>query len=326
LPSPASFDKTCWDLAKEAGLGKTPEQMLMASYGLGIGRTIARMWMPRVPNEIAPVDKNPGCELAESGFKPYFLNAMKQYKQFLDSLGQPYMVWTVDEPREVPNPWNRNLKDTNTYGDYIGEAGITTRFVTPMGDVGGGLDYTTLVDHADVITPHADAGSVKIIEKTKALNKKLAFYNSTMSRYIWGYYIWSMGAMSYSQWHWSFPDGTAVGGYPGNEWYNPFTSMSGYASNAPIAKYPGGFLYQSVYFSAADGITDYAYLYTLEKAVAKQKAAGAKTDAVTKAETLLNQIKSECPPFPHNEGAREPIEKLDGWRTQIAACLTELGK
>ena len=72
----------------------------------------------------------------------------------------------VDEPREVPNPWNRNLEHTNLYGDMMKQAGFATAFVTPMSDSSGGKDYTSLVDHADILSVHAGAAP-KIVARTR---------------------------------------------------------------------------------------------------------------------------------------------------------------
>ena len=59
----------------------------------------------------------------------------------------------TDEPREHPNPWNRNLADSITYADLMHEAGVTS-FITPMSDTESGKDYTVLADHVDI---HFDA-------------------------------------------------------------------------------------------------------------------------------------------------------------------------
>ena len=319
------FDRKCWDVAKEAGLGRTPEQMLVASYQLGLSRAVAR-WLFPVEEGVSPVDSQPGIEFTHAEFKPYWMSAMRQYKEFLDSLGQPYLMYVVDEPREVPNPWNRNLKDTITYLDWSAEVGFDSRFITPMGDTQSGLDYTALVDHCDVMSSHASPASRRLMQKTKEQGKKLAFYNCGMSRFVWGFYLWSQGAVSYSQWHWCFPDGEAAGGYPGREWYNPFTPYNALASNAPVSKYPGGFLYKSAFLSAAEGITDYAYVHTLELSIKEHKAAGTKADVVARAEALLDGIRKGCPEFPHGEGVPEVERKLDSWRAQIAGLLGALAE
>ena len=92
------------------------------------------------------------------------------------------------------------------------------------------------------------------IRLPKEKGKRLWFYNSGMSRLVWGFYLWAQGATGYSQWHWCAPFGNATGGYPGNEGYNPFTAMAAMAPHAPVSEFPGGFLYQTAFLDAAEGI------------------------------------------------------------------------
>ena len=318
-----SFGSGFSRLIKEAGLGRHPMQMQMTSQ-LGIGRSIARRLMGG-----HAVDQNPGCEFSRPEFKGYHLNALRQWKKYLDALDVPYAIEIVDEPREVPNPWNRTLVDTCLYGDLMKEAGFTTRFVTPMGDTGstpGGkvLDYTALVDHTDIISIHAGAGSKGMQERTLQSGKALWYYNSGMSRYMWGFQPWSVGVTGRWEWHWCWSEGGGANGYPGEDWYNPFTGRGGLASNAPADKYPGGFLYRSGFLTAADGITDFAYLYSLTTAVDKNKAAGAKGEAVAQAEALLKEVRAAIPRIAHSEGEDKAVEQLDAWREKIGRCLAAL--
>lgn len=311
------FDETGANVAKAAGFGRDPAQMQMASQ-LGIARAIGRRL-------IGPaVDRNPGAELREPKFAALHRSAMRQYRKFLDSLELPYAVEVVDEPREIPNPWNRNLADTITYADLLSEEGFTHRFITPMSDESGGKDYSTLVDHADVLSIHAWPLARKLRQGTLAANKTLWFYNSGMSRFAWGAYPWAHGASGRFEWHWSAPEINHSLGYPGDDWYNPFTSTDATAPNAPIESFPGGFLYKSTLLNAADGITDWTYLYTLERALREHKKSGTKGDVVQKAEAFVKEVKSRVPDFPGTEGNADPIDKLEGWRTAAAGLLKEL--
>ncbi len=232
------FDDTGAKVAKSAGFGRDPAQMQMTGQ-LGIARAIGRQL-------IGPdVDRNPGSELREPKFAALHRNAMKQYREFLDSLALPYAVEVVDEPREVPNPWNRNLADSITYGDLLFEEGFTHRFITPMSDESGGKDYSPLIDHADILSIHAWPLSRKLRDRTLAAKKTLWFYNSGMSRFAWGAYPWAHGASGRFEWNWSAPEMNHSLGYPGDDWYNPFTSTDATAPNAPVESFPGGFLYKA---------------------------------------------------------------------------------
>jgi hypothetical protein len=305
-------------LLKECGFGQKPGQLMMTSQ-LGIARGIGRQTIG------AKVDQNPGSELKIEGFKAAYAQAIAKHKKAIEDTGMNYACEIVDEPREVPNPWNRNLEDTCTYGDLMAEAGIKNRFTTPMGDGPEG-SYTKLVEHADIISVHAWAGSKLLMEATKKAGKTLWFYNTGMGRLEWGAYTFAQGATGRWEWHWCYHEGDNAGGYAGSEWYNPFTSMGGMASNAPSGKYPGGFLYRSGFLTAADGITDYNYFYTLGQAIKKNADNKAKADAVTKAKALLDEVKAKSPEYPHTPAAADTEKLLEGWRDQAARLLIELQK
>ena len=97
--------------------------------------------------------------------------------------------------------------------------------------------------------------------------KTLWLYNTGMDRFSWGFYNWRARSEGRWEWHFCWPDDAAHGGYPGREWYNPFTAVHGFAPYAPPADYPGGMLFQSKFLDVSEGITDYAYLITLNKAI-----------------------------------------------------------
>ena len=317
------MDATSVKLAKEVGFFRHPAQRTF-EYTLGIGRAIGRRLIDSGGGPISPVESDPGCELKHPKFKACYIDAMRKYKAFMDSLDVPYMVWFVDEPREVPNPWNRNRADTITYAEYLKEAGFTNRYLTPMGDTQSGLDYTDLVDHTDIMCPHAAPSCARFIALTKQKGKPLQFYNSGMSRLVWGFYQWAQRSTGYTQWHWCAPFGNSMGGYPGSEWYNPFTAMAAMAPNAPSATYHGGFLYCSAYLTAAEGITDYAYVYSLQRALDRHEKAGTKAAVVLEGKALLAEIKAASPDFPNGQAAQAAARQLDSWRARIADVLTKL--
>lgn len=328
------FDPFPYELAREAGLGKHPAQMVMAS-SLGLARAIGR----RMPGSLgAKVDQDPGIELKQPGFREICVDAFKQYKEFLDKMGLPVAVEVVDEPREVPNPWNRNLADTIAYADILHEAGVRNTFVTPMGDTQSGLDYTGLVDHVDIVSTHATDNSKRFMGDTIEKGKILWLYNTGMDRFSWGFYNWRAGSKGRWEWHFCWSSYDTEGGYPGAEWYNPFTGMHGFALNAPYHSYPGGVLFQSVYLDVAEGITDTAYIYSLERALEAHRKAGTKKDTVKQAEEFLAALKRAIPPFPRVKGLASPEDgalvgmgiedearlMVDQWRRKIAELLKEL--
>ena len=324
-----AFDSTIFTLAKAAGMGRNPLQYQMGN-ALGAARAIARKLG-------AKVDQNPGSEMGLPGLKPAYLDYCRKYAEFIKAQGLPVAVEIVDEPREVPNPWNRNLKDTNTYGDWLKEGGIFPTFVTPMGDTQSGLDYTSLTDHADIISTHAGAGSEKLMKLTPEKKKMLWLYNTGMDRLSWGFYNWRVGSVGRWEWHFCFSEGGSNAGYINeDEWYNPFTSGDGFAPHAPKS-YRGGMLFKSVYFSCAEGIIDSAYIVTLEKALAAAEGNAAKAATVTKAREFLAALKKTIPFLPGVKNIASEAEgalvgtglnaegtECEVWRRKIAEFLTAL--
>ncbi|HEY3320407.1 MAG TPA: hypothetical protein VGP72_08070 [Planctomycetota bacterium] len=322
-----AFDPMLFDVAKEVGMGRVPEQYSMGN-SLGMARAIARRLG-------AKVDQNPGCEMQRPELKAYYQDAIRQYRAFIESTGVPVAVEVVDEPREVPNPWNRNLEHTCTYADWIHDVGGLKIFATPMGDSQGGKDYTSLTDHLDIVSVHAYAGSKKMIEATQAKNKTLWFYNTGMDRFSWGFYAWRMNAKGRWEWHWCFTDGSGPEGYPcPNEWYTPFTANDAFTLRAPCFEYPGGMLFKSCYLNVSEGINDYAWLLTLEKAIAENKASPVAAEAAQ----FLNATRNAIPTLPGVKGLASAdagalvgagidtpaAENVELWRRKIADFLAKL--
>ena len=324
-----NFDPLVWEIAKAVGMGRHPEQRMMGN-SLTMARQIARR-MGMSP----AVDQQPGLEFTrEAELKPYYLDAIRQYKAFAAKMDLPFAVETVDEPREMPNPWNRNMVQTNKYADWIGEVGGLKTFVTPMGDTQSGKDYTPLVDHHDIVSVHATSSSRRMIAKTKRLGKTLWFYNTGKDRFSWGFYNWRMQSKGRWEWHFAWGGGGAAD-YPcPDERYTSFTGHNGYAIRAPYWEYPGGMLFKSDYLNMAQGITDYAYLVTLQKAIAASK----KPAAAKKARDFLAALRKAIPELPKvkgiasaedgalvGAGIETPVaENSAMWRRRIAELIEEL--
>ena len=324
------FDPMMSELAKEAGMGRLPEQQQMGT-SLGMARAIARR-MGMSP----AVDQNPGIEFTrEPELKKYYLDAVRQYEQFIRETGMPVAVEVVDEPREVPNPWNRNLEHTIKYADWIHEASGLKTFVTPMGDTQSGKDYTSMVDHIDIVSVHATASSRRMMEKAKSPGKTLWFYNTGMDRFSWGFYNWRMNSKGRWEWHWSWGRG-APEGYPcPGEWYTPMTGNNGFAMHAPYWEYPGGFLFKSAYLRVAQGINDYAYLVTLERAITRSD----RPEAIAEAKKFLEALRQAIPDLPRvrnlaspeagalvGAGIDTPVAgNAERWRHRIAELLKKFG-
>ena len=327
-----TFDTSLFDLAKAAGMGKHPMQFMMGD-ALSPARQIGkRLGLG------AEVDRNPGSEMAHPRMKACFQDFAKKYMAFIRQQGLPVAVQIVDEPREVPNPWNRNLAHTCKYGDWLSEAGVSPTFVTPMGDSQSGKDYTPLIDHTDILSTHAGKGSERLMQLTPEKKKMLWLYNTGMDRLSWGFYNWRVGSVGRWEWHFCFPDGSPTGGYLNeNEWFNPFTAMDGFAPHAPTT-YPGSMLFKSVFLTCSEGITDSAYLLTLEKSLSEAKGNPAKADLVSQGNQLLEKIKKSIPFLPDVKGIASADEgalvgrgldisaagMCETWRRQVAELIVKL--
>jgi hypothetical protein len=325
-----TFDQRLFDTAKAAGMGRHPLQFQMAE-SLGVARAIGRRLGCKV-------DQNPGCEFDNPKLKPLYVDFAKKFADFIKKQNLPVMVEIVDEPREVPNPWNRNLKQTNLYGDWLKEGGIPFTFVDPMGDSQSGKDYTSLIDHSDIVSTHAGKGSERLMTMTPEKKKLLHLYNTGMDRLSWGFYNWRVGSVGRWEWHFCFSEGGGKDGYLNDhEWFNPFTGNDGFAPHAP-SSYPGAMLFKSVFLTCSEGITDSAYIVTLEKALAAAEGDAAKSATVAKAKEFLAQLKTTIPFLPGVKGIASAAEgakvgeglmvkeasNIENWRRQIGEFLTAL--
>lgn len=329
-----------WDAAKKAGLGRQADQQIMTSQ-LGMARRIARdMYLDIDEKKYGSdyVDRNHGVEFKLPAFGSAYLKVMAHYKAWLDKTGMPVAMEVVDEPRENPNPWNRTRDETLRYADWLKEIGFKT-FVTLMGDTNCGKDYTPIVDHIDIVSAHAWEGSRKAIDMAHAPDKTLWFYNTGMDRLSWGFYNWAMASKGRWEWHFCAPGHGAVEGHPNAcEWYTPFTDLTGPANQAPYFDFSGGMTFKSKFFSVASGITDYAYIYTLEKAIEAASKDKNKDSAVQEAMTFLASVKKAIPEYPGianmnsadagalvGAGLNTPVAQMtDAWRAHIAELLTQL--
>jgi len=329
-----AVDTFVQDLARAAGMGRNPKQLSLSST-LGMGRALARQRLGLG----ARVDRQPGSEFDHPEFKKLFLASARRYAAFLSESGCPTAVQTVDEPRETPNPWNRNLLQTDLYADLLKEAGISNTMVTAMGDTQSGKDYTPLIEHHDIIATHAGKASERLMRLTAQRGKTLWLYNCGMDRLSWGFYNWRVKSAGRWEWHFRWPEeNNGENGYLNEEWYNPFTALTAFAPGAPGKTCQGAMLFKSAFFNCAEGITDTAYLVTLQEAMRAAQGVGSKAAALARAQAFLEELEAAIPFLPEvrgiasgedgalvGQGLKTPAaEHCEEWRTEIAALLIEL--
>jgi hypothetical protein len=295
------LDPVFFEAVRDSGLCRDPEHAVLDSNIMAwLGRQIGS----RLPGSRSVFRAgNEGIELKQPEFKKYFLDGARQYRDFVKQYHLPLVVCAVDEPRERRiNSWNRNYDDTVAYLDMLGEVGNIRRTVNPMRDIDHYINkpYTGFVAHCEVLGTHAWSNSKWFVsEVPKMAGKTLWLYNCGMDRYVWGFYVWAARARGQMQWHFYWASGENVGGYPGAEWYTPFTGGAGLNPPAPWPKFRGGLLHGSAMYTMADGIADYAYLYTLEQAL---KGPAASSPAGRAAQAFLDELRRAMPAHPELKG------------------------
>ena len=286
----AAMDKVA-RAAKAAGLAANANQPLM-TYALSIGRSLGGLLAPHRTLEI-------GEELRLKDFGAAFTSGIMQTVEWAQRTDTPLVLWVVDEPRETPNPWNRNLDDTIGYLRLVGQVEEAVRMVTPMGDTNRGKDYMPMLDHLEIVATHATASSRKMIARGMSDPKvRLWIYNTGRDRLSNGLYLWRVGATGKHEWHFcqTIYDGDR---YPGREFHNPFVhyEFTQVTVPAPLSL-PGGLLPMEGLLTMSTGASDFRYVHTLQRAVDEAKRRGAASPAVARAEKLLASLRKLIPVLP----------------------------
>jgi hypothetical protein len=106
------FDDRLYDAVKAAGVGRNSEQRMWGDIMRG-GRRIAQL-LGMQPG----VDQNPGLELRHEKtalYKSIYKDMVSQIHEHFIARNVLIVLQPADEPRAIPNPWNRTIADTITY-------------------------------------------------------------------------------------------------------------------------------------------------------------------------------------------------------------------
>ena len=288
-----ALDPTLYVAAKRAGMAACEGQdLLLANMYSSAGRSLNGLT---------------GMGSGNPEFRTLFVDAMRQYDVFRKELDVPVAVVVVDEPREIGlEAWHQNLAGTRAYMKMCREAGDMTVALTLMGDRSGGRNMWPLVNDCDVVSTHAWGESRRIIEQTLKLKKRLWFFNSGLDRYVWGFYSWAAQSRGCWQWHlyWSC-EPRHHGGYPGQEWHTAMTESReyGYCLAGPLTdpRFKGGIILDTELVKAGEGITDYAYVRTLAKAL-REKHEGAAAKAAEQSAAFMTELRRAIPRYPDIRG------------------------
>jgi len=195
---------------------------------------------------------------------------------------KPPLIWSVDEPRETGiRSANRNSADTQIMNRLVKEVSGLRVTVTPMGDEGHGVDYTTMLSTLDLLQTHAWHRSQKLIDGARKRGLPWWSYNSGISRYSWGLQCYVLDAVGRWQWHYN-----SWSKYP----HNPVAQSRSYQVVYPS---PDGLIPTVTFEIAREGTDDYRYILTLEQSIEQAKRSGRD---VASAQSLLAEIK-RLPPF-----------------------------
>lgn len=251
--------------------------------------------------------------LIERGLKEFSPEFNKAYKDVCRQTVEwarkndlPMLFYVIDEPRERDlNWWNRNLADTLKYLELLESIPNARTYIPVMGDKNSGVDYSILAEKLDVVATHPARQSRRLMAKAR----ELCIYNAGQDRLSWGFYVWKIGARGRREW--------------GYQWihqpYNPFDS----GNDAVAYPSPVGLLPTIGEKRIREGIDDYRYIYTLEKHIARARAAGTDVSSPT---ALLARIRKAIPDYLDIGEAptRDLDYKLDAWREQIAEEIQKL--
>ena len=318
--------------AKAAGLHAAPAQRALV-YTLSLGRAIG----PKLAGG-RPVGT--GDELRLEGFATAYTSAVMQLTEWAQRAGVPIVHWVVDEPREQPNPWNRNFADTVSYLRLAGQVPGAVRMVTPMGDTNRGRDYLPMLDHMEIVATHATKSSARMIRRAMAGPKPaLWIYNVGQDRYSNGFYVWRVGAGGKHEWHFNqWVSEAPAAGYPGREMHNPFLAYEfGKATVPAPPEFPGAMLPTARLLTMSAGAADFRYLHTLERAVAARRSDAARAADVAEARKLLAALKKVIPVLPEVKGLASPEDlalvgkgiaggrpDLETWKRKVAELIARL--
>lgn len=152
----------------------------------------------------------------------------------------------------------------------------------------------------------------KTIEEVVANNCKPWFVNAGKGRMSYGYWFWKMASY----------------GMQGKiEWYYNLGNPP-YERGSMIFVYEGKTCPTLDYERSREGCDDMKYLVTLENRIAAARQAGrGDSPAVTKAEKLLQQVRSDISDdwtdYRQGDGSWSPA-KFDNYRRQVAECILEV--
>jgi len=217
--------------------------------------------------------------------------ALKEYSRIVAEKAKankwPRLIFTFDEPREDNEGNNlRGYIDMKNTFEIMNAAGLITNPSWTGGGIGEGkrkddpskiCDYRELCDLPFFNTTHAGYPACeKIIDKVNSLKKPLLLYNCGANRLAFGLLTWQKNALGNSQFWW----GAASLGNPTTDYAQ--SSCAVYGKDGPVDT--------TNWEQIREGVDDYRYIMTLEKAIAGCPKPG--SGEISTAKSLLTSMKN----------------------------------
>ena len=228
-----------------------------------------------------------------------------------------YVYFVTDEPRQVNDTgYNLNFSQTMELVDYCEKFKDMKTCVTIMTDSDWAdkkIDYVPMAQKLDYIMTHHWKKSASIIEVAKKKNGYI-MYNSSRNRFGYGFHLWRSGAMGKMEWHY--------------RWEQPNIFMPQYEQWAVTYRDRNNFMSTPEFEKCAEGVSDYKYLYTLEKKIkANENSADPEIKKkASEAFKFLRDLKSKIIDLPdvlHGEDYMS-FRDMDSYRLKIAEYLSVL--
>ena len=221
-------------------------------------------------------------------WSPAHRTALKEFARLVAEKAKtekwPRLIFTFDEPREEVEAGKLRdyISTKNTFEILNAEGLITNASWATWGGFPRLDDKSKIADYSELCylpyfnTTHAAfPPSQKLIDKVNELKKPLLLYNCGNNRFAFGFLTYQSNALGNSKFWW----GQAQLGNPTSQYAS--SSCAVYGKEGPVDT--------TDWENIREGVYDYRYFRTLEKAIAENPQAG--SGAVKTAKAILAAVK-----------------------------------
>jgi len=233
------------------------------------------------------VDKM-GCKYYDAQFSKAYVGMLKSIKDRMDKGGWPEIQVMYDEPREFdsdnPRPLARTYWDMENIIRMHNESGLFALPTYMSGDGGPRFEdktkqatYWEQGSKNKYVMTHGWAPSAKLMSETVKNGNTLYLYNCGYGRFPYGLLTYQLGAKGNVQF-----------------WYSSGNSLNSAAqfptSYAVVTQLDGPYISTLRWVRSEEGVTDFKYIYNLQKAI--ENAKDKKAAEVLAAQKYLDELKN----------------------------------